>query len=48
MNIDFIVPGGDGDLVAGYEEWRKKADPKVNCDYGLHCIITNWNEKIRS
>jgi len=48
MNIDFIVPGGDGDLVAGYEEWRKKADPKVNCDYALHCIITNWNEKIRS
>jgi dihydropyrimidinase len=30
----------------GYNDWRSRADAKVNCDYTLHCAITDWNEKI--
>jgi len=33
-------------LIAGYNDWRARADPKVNCDYALHCAITDWNEQI--
>lgn len=40
--IDFIIPENNG-LIAGYEDWRKRADAKVNCDYALHCAITDWN-----
>lgn len=43
--IDFIIPGEEG-LVAAYNDWRSRADPKVNCDYSLHCAITHWNEKV--
>lgn len=43
--IDFIIPGPEG-LMAGYKDWRNRADKKVNCDYALHCAITDWNEKI--
>ncbi len=43
--IDFIIPDAKG-LVAGYQDWRARADKKVHCDYTLHCAITDWNEKI--
>ena len=32
--------------MAGYNDWRSRADPKVNCDYALHCAITDWNETV--
>jgi dihydropyrimidinase len=41
--MDFIIPGDEG-LIAGYNDWRERADKRVNCDYALHCAITNWNE----
>jgi dihydropyrimidinase len=40
--IDFIIPNEKG-LIAGYDDWRSRADPKVNCNYALHCAITHWN-----
>jgi dihydropyrimidinase len=43
--MDFIIPGPDG-LIAAYNDWRSRADSKVNCDYALHCAITDWNDKI--
>ena len=43
--IDFIFAGEEG-ILAGYEDWRRRADPKVHCDYALHCGITHWNERI--
>ena len=41
--MDFIIPEKEG-LIAGYDDWKGRADPKVNCDYALHCAITDWNE----
>lgn len=32
--------------MAGYNDWRKRADANVNCDYALHCAITEWNEQV--
>lgn len=43
--IDFIIPTSEG-LLAGYKDWRARADKKVHCDYTLHCAITDWNDKI--
>jgi dihydropyrimidinase len=43
--IDFIIPDEKG-LIAAYDDWRQRADAKVNCDYALHCAITHWNEKV--
>lgn len=43
--IDFIFAGEEG-ILAGYDDWRRRADPKVHCDYALHCGITHWNDKI--
>ncbi len=35
----------DGSLLDGIKERREQADPKVGIDYGLHCVITDWNER---
>lgn len=42
--IDFLMPDSDGSLVKGYNDWRQKADGKVNCDYALHCILTKFDD----
>ena len=41
--IDFIIPNEKG-LIAGYDDWRSRADPKVHANYTLHCAITHWNK----
>jgi len=46
--IDFIIPDKNQSLLKGYENWRKLADPKVNCDYSLHCAVTSWNENTKN
>jgi len=46
--IDFIIPEKNQSLLKGYQNWRKLADPKVNCDYSLHCAVTSWNENTKS
>ncbi len=46
--IDFIIPDKNQSLLKGYENWRKLADPKVNCDYSLHCAITSFNENTKN
>jgi dihydropyrimidinase len=43
--IDFVFAGEEG-LLAGFDDWRRRADPKVHCDYALHCGITHWNEQV--
>ena len=43
--MDFIIPDKNG-LLAGYDDWRARADKRTNCDYALHCAITDWNENI--
>lgn len=46
--IDFILPSKGQTLKQGYDTWRQRADGKVNCDYALHCILTEWNDDIKS
>lgn len=46
MFIDFIIPSKGQSLVACYHDWRKRADAKVMCDYGLHIAVTYWADNI--
>jgi len=40
--IDFMVPHKGESLLQAFERYRKKADPKVVCDFAFHCAITWW------
>lgn len=42
--IDFVIPGKGVSLETAYEDWRKRADSKVNCDYALHAAIIEWDD----
>lgn len=42
--IDFAIPAKGETLTKAYDQWRKWADGKVNCDYALHSAITEWNK----
>jgi dihydropyrimidinase len=42
--IDFAVQQKGETLFEALENWRRKADPKVFIDYGLHMIIRDLNE----
>ena len=37
--MDFAIPSKGESLSSAYNQWRKWADGKVNCDYGLHSAI---------
>jgi len=45
--LDFVIPDKNESLLKAYDRWRNWADPKVNCDYSLHCAITSWNDGIK-
>lgn len=42
--IDFAIPSKGVPMSEAYNTWRGWADPKVNCDYGLHAAITDWKD----
>jgi dihydropyrimidinase len=44
--VDFVIPQKGQSLLEAYDQWRAWADPKVNCDYGLHVAVTWWSEKV--
>jgi dihydropyrimidinase len=44
FHIDFALPV-DGDLIKGYQEWRKKGE-NAAMDYGFHMAVTSWDDKI--
>jgi dihydropyrimidinase len=46
--LDFVIPDKNESLLKAYDRWRGWADPKVNCDYSLHCAITTWNDEIKN
>lgn len=46
MHIDFALPVNH-DLMAGYEEWKKKAAGACT-DYGFHMAVTSWSPKVAS
>ncbi|OQV20142.1 Dihydropyrimidinase [Hypsibius exemplaris] len=46
--IDFVIPPKGQSLVEGYHQWRKWADEKVCCDYGLHIGVTWWSEQVKA
>eukprot|EP00889_Picochlorum_renovo_P004620 jgi/Picre1/31650/NNA_007001.t1 len=45
FHIDFALPV-DHDLMAGYEEWRRKSKDSV-MDYGFHMAVTSWSDKVK-
>ncbi len=40
--VDFVIPQKNENLVTAFERWRSWADPKVHCDYALHCAVPSW------
>ncbi|CAG0908323.1 unnamed protein product, partial [Cyprideis torosa] len=44
-SVDFAVPQKGQSLLEAYDKWRGWADEKVCCDYGLHMVVSYWNEK---
>ena len=44
--VDFVIPSKTQTLLEAYDQWRGWADPKVNCDYGLHVAITHWDAQV--
>lgn len=44
--IDFGTQYPGETLEQGLQNWLKKAEDGVSCDYGIHMSITEWNEKI--
>ena len=45
--LDFIIPERNESILKAHDTWRGWADPKVNCDYSLHCAITSWNDQVK-
>ncbi|XP_049791292.1 dihydropyrimidinase-like isoform X1 [Schistocerca nitens] len=45
--INFAIPQKDESLIEIYEKYRKLADEKVCCDYGLHIGVTSWSDKVK-
>ncbi|XKL65820.1 hypothetical protein PGB90_009240 [Kerria lacca] len=48
MIIDFAIPQKDESLIQAYMKYRKLADTKVCCDYGLHIGITSWSDNVKN
>ena len=46
MLVDFCLPGEDGSIVNGIQEWHRKSTPQICSDIGYHMAVTGWNENI--
>ena len=45
MVVDHCNPTPGQSLLAGYEDWRRKAEGAA-CDYGFHMAITWWDRQV--
>jgi dihydropyrimidinase len=41
-----VLPNKGESLLDAYDTWRRRADPKVCCDYGLHMGVTWWSKSV--
>ncbi|VDD87719.1 unnamed protein product [Enterobius vermicularis] len=46
MFIDFVMPVKGESPLEAYNQWRKMADQKVCCDYGLSVAISTFNDEV--
>ncbi len=46
--LDFATQNKGESLKQGLENWREKAKKGVNCDYGFHMAISDWNESVET
>lgn len=45
--VDFIIPQRDESLLVAFDKWMEKARAgHPVCNFGLHCAITCWSDKI--
>jgi len=44
--VDFVLPKKGESLLEAFGNWRRKADPKVCCDYALHVGVTWWSDQV--
>ncbi|XP_065351630.1 dihydropyrimidinase isoform X4 [Cloeon dipterum] len=47
MIMDFVLPRKGESLIEAFGNWRRKADPKVCCDYALHVGVTWWSDQVK-
>ncbi|XP_059469757.1 dihydropyrimidinase isoform X4 [Neocloeon triangulifer] len=47
MIMDFVLPKKGESLLEAFGNWRRKADPKVCCDYALHIGVTWWSDQVK-
>ena len=45
MIVDMCIPVPGQSLLAGYQDWRRKAEGAA-CDYGFHMAISWWDKQV--
>lgn len=45
--VDYAIPPKNESLIQAYMKYRKLADGKVCCDYGLHVGISYWSKSVK-
>lgn len=47
MIIDFVTKKSHGmSLLEAFEDYRSRADERICCDYGLHVILSDYNDDV--
>lgn len=44
--MDFVIPGREQSMIEAYNDWKRKAEPKINCDIAFHMAVTWFGEQV--